>query len=203
METDRGATELRDDVIDESVAAEYDNLIRSLWALPGEQGQSGLLLPLTEDAWGLLRSWVNLPEFGLARKQRESADDLAAALSKMRGQVSRFAIVLAICRGERASVRSQDMSAAMQIADWFVNQAEHVYRAMQSRADPASDDAEKILRWAAKEGRPFKCADALRGVRISPHRSVEHMRPLLDGMVERGLLGRKGSGGSAVYKLTG
>ncbi len=133
------------------VLGAYERLIRDLLALEhveGEHGPEPARLRLTDAAAAHWQAWYNVHAGRIADA---GTDSLAAALAKIEAAAARFALIFALVDDPSADeVPDRAVERGTALANWFANEAQRVYAALEESDDDR--DQRRLVELVQRKG---------------------------------------------------
>ena len=142
-----------DDTVSEAVASQYATTFDRLYRLQMEGTDLTCrprVLPLTTPARKLFAQFVD----AWGERTAELDGPLAAANSKLEAYAARLSLILHLA-GSSAPEHEQEVGrtavvAAIDLIDWFANEAERVYAMLAGDERPIAD--ERLIQWTISKG---------------------------------------------------
>lgn len=155
--------------IDPEREKEFSEILDSLYDLPIHEvnGEPWRIFELSPEASA---EYIRFYE-SHARETADHSGDMAAAWSKLEETPGRLALVIHLIRwaAHDSTLKSQDvvdlhsMRAAIQLTEWFKNEAARVYSLITETVEQRNQ--RKLVEWLARKGRPVTVREVAQGCR--------------------------------------
>lgn len=187
-----------DETISEEAREGWHGLLDELIALRPDGDGEPVDLPMTEEAKA---EWVRFYEEH-ARREAEEKGPLRSALSKLEGATARLALVIQLAEDPKSkAVGVEAMKAGIAIGEWFEDQAQRVYRAIQ--VNQLEEERRELSEWIKKHGGGTTTRNL---ARCGPYKFRKRAQEVLEDLVTEGRVERKkqvGNKGGDRYVLCG
>ena len=175
--------------VESSVEEAMETVFDGICDLAPEFDETGNIVPrpldLTPEAKVIWVEYFNRHRAELVDRD----DDLAAAWSKLEAYAARLALIFQLCAyasndASGDAVNKNSMRAAIELADWFGNEAESVYGMFVE--DQGKREQRELVEWIMRRGGETSAHDLYHGVRRFRGKSSEAEAALND-LVKAGL----------------